>query len=157
MADSQRELVLKALVTALEVVSVTKNLEATTKPTDLVVHRHFTRSPNPKDLPDITVFVAGENPDGIATDLNTRELLVRMRCRVQAAEGISGDEALDPILVWAELATMADHTLAGASAFIGSPDMDAISSRELADTFAEATLQFPVTFQTKWGDPRQAP
>lgn len=157
MADSRRELVLKAIVTALSVASVTKNTEATTKPAGLAVHRHLTRMEGEADLPDITVFQAGLNPNDKVTDLNSPELLVRLRCRVKAAAGISGDEALDPILVWAELALMDDYTLGGVSAYIGSPDMDAISAREYADTFAEATLQFPITYETKWGDPRQAP
>lgn len=157
MADSRRELLLKAVVTSLEVASVTKNTESTTKPADLSVHRHLTRMANQADLPDMTVFFAGEVPEALATDLNTRRALVRVRCRVKAAAGVSGDEALDPLLAWAELAIMEDYTLGGTSAEVGSPDIDPISAREFADTYSEATLQFPILYETKWGDPRQAP
>lgn len=157
MADSIREVALKAIETALKVTSVTWHSEATTKPTGLNVHRHLTRGADQSDLPDITVYYMGESNDEQATDESTRSVRVGVRCRVKAGAGVTGDEALDPILTWAEIALLNEYTLGGAVADARLEGIDAISAREFADTFAEATMQFEFTVLTKWGDPRQAP
>lgn len=160
MADSRRELALKAVRTALQVASVTKNSETTTKPAELNVHRHLTRQVVHADLPDCTVFYIGERVAPIsegAVDESLRFVRVGVRCREKAPKGVTGDEALDPILVWAELSVLNDHTLGGLVADSHLAGIDAISAREFADEFAEATLEFEFKLQTKWGDPRQAP
>jgi hypothetical protein len=160
MADSRRELLLKAVQAALEVASVNWHSEVTTKPAGLNVHRYLTRSVDAGALPDLTVFYVGESLDAglqAATDESRRSVRVGVRCRVKAGAGETGDEALDPVLVWAELAALTDYTLGGAAANARLEGVDAITAREYADTYAEATLQFEFTVLTKWGDPRQIP
>lgn len=154
---ARREAVLSALEAALKVAEVTKNGQTTTRPTDLKVHRFIARQADKRHLPDITVAVLGENPSELATDLVDRELVVALRCRVLVPEGISSDEALDELTVWAELAALADPQLSGAAADMSPPSLDQMTAREFADGWAEATLRLPITYQTKWGDPRQGP
>lgn len=157
MADSQRELILKAVAAALAVAQVDWHSEITTKPADLNVHRHYTRMGQNADFPDITVYYAGEpEPDEDATDGAKHGMLVRLRCRAKAAAGVSGDEALDPVLTWAEIALLSEPTLGGLAADIRPPAADALSARELTETYAETHLQFEITHFTKWGDPRQS-
>lgn len=159
MADL-RESVIAAIKTALEVASVNWHSEVTTKPTGLDVHRHLTRSVDQSDLPDITVYYAGETLSSALqgpTDESERAVRVRLRCRAKAAAGETGDEALIPVLGWAEFAVLTDYTLGGVAAMTELEMVDALSAREYADTYAEAMLQFVVTLQTKWGDPRQSP
>lgn len=160
MPDSLRETGMKALKAALEVGQVDWHGELTTKPSGLNVHRHFTRGPADSELPDITVFYIGEDLEHEmkgSTDESLRRVRFGLRVRVKAPAGETGDEALDPLLVWAEIAVLTDYSLGGLFSNARLEGIDAISAREVADTYAEATMQFVHTLQTKWGDPRQAP
>lgn len=159
MPDSRRELLLKAAQAAVDVASVDLNGEETTKPAGLVVHRFLTRMPDSGSLPDVTLWYAGEGIDDradAATDESQRSVRVRARCRAKAAAGQTGDEALDPILTWVELAMLADYSLGGLAAEGQANGIDAVSAREFADTYAEATIEFEFLLLTKRGDPRQA-
>jgi hypothetical protein len=160
MPDSRRELLLKAMQTALSAASVTLNGETTARPAGLEVHRHLTRDVSQTSLPDITVYYAGETLSTAlrgATDESERAVRVRLRVRAKAAPGQTGDEAIDPVLAWAEVAVRTDYTFGGVAAMTELEMIDALTAREYADTYAEVTMQFVVTLQTKWLDPRQAP
>lgn len=160
MADSRREVLLKAIETALGQATVDWHSEITTKPTGLAVHRHLTRQATKDTLPDVTIYLLGESPDPLleaAVDVAERRVRVGVRVRDTAGSGVTGDEALDPLLTWAEIAILNDYTLGGVVAYARQVGLDAVTAREYADTWAEATLQFEFVLQTKWGDPRQAP
>lgn len=159
MAD-RRESMLAAAKTALEVASVTWHSEATTKPTGLSVHRHLGRQMDKSQLPALVVRYFGEQPtpqNQAPTDVSERNVTLAVECRAVADADESGDEALIPVMGWAEIAILSDDTLGGVTAKIDAPRIDAIDTAEFADVYAAVLMQFPVTLHTKWGDPRSAP
>lgn len=148
---------MQAIEAALGVASVTKNTEETTKPTDLTVLREPTRPINEADAPVAFIFYGGEDVDDRITDEATRDVLVDVTVIAKATDTQRADEALDPLMVWAELAVMDDYTISGAAAFVRLRRIARLDLSEHASLFAAATLTFQVTLLTKWGDPRQAP
>lgn len=160
MADSRRELLVKASKTALEVSSVTWHGEETTKPSGLHVHRHLGRPVNQSDLPDVILNVFGEDHSELAentTDQSQRIVELGAHCRALAAPDKSADESLDEILTWTEIALLSDHTLGGVAAEGHYVRTDRVFTEEYSEAYAEAVMRFRFIQLTKWGDPRQAP
>ncbi|MGE0456408.1 MAG: hypothetical protein AB7I13_00330 [Vicinamibacterales bacterium] len=144
---SKRDGIVAAAVTALGVASV----GGTTKPTGLTVHRQRKRPLSQDQLPAIVLWQSIEPRDYDATDKVDRVLNLHVECRVRH-EGTSGDEALDPLLVWAEKVLMADITLGGRCAEILAQE----TSWDLDDPdapIARAAIRFEVKYQTKNNDP----
>lgn len=159
MADSRRELVLKAVQTALEQASVTVNAVALTKPAGLTVKRHPETPIEHRDLPQIDLWVAREAVTYDITGVSTRVLTVRVRSTVtwsSSAEG-SGDEALDPLLTWAEVALMADETLGGVASLVVLTAIATPETDQRTEKYAQAAQDFDLTYLTLFGDPRSSP
>ena len=157
MADSRWLALMQAIETALNVSSVTRNSEATTKPSGLTVLREPTRPINEADAPVAFVTYGGEEVDDRATDEASRDVLVEVTVMAKAADTQRADEAIDPLKTWAELAVMDDYTLGGAAAFVRLDRIDRLQLSEHANLFTALVLTFAVQLLTKWGDPRQAP
>ena len=159
MAD-RRESLLAAAKTALEATSVDWHSEETTKPTGLGVYRHLGRQMDKDKLPAVVVRYFGEQPtqqNQAPTDVSERNVTLAVECRAVAPSDESGDEALIPVMQWAEIAILSDDTLGGVAVKTDPPRIDAIDTQEFADVYAAVLMQFPVTLHTKWGDPRSAP
>ena len=139
---------LAAVATAMEVAAVS----GTTKPAGLTVHRMRDRPLNVESLPAIVVYWGGDlDPTPDVTDLLTRTARVLLEVRVKQA-GAPPDSVLDPLLVWAVKAMMADYTLSGASV-----DMEELRSdpnlTERIEGLAAAVVEFHVRYRTTYKDP----
>lgn len=160
MADSRRLDMMQATEAAIEVASVTKNAETTTKPLNLTVIREATRAMTVEDAPVVHVAYGGEtvvDRESDAVGESRREVEIEVTVIAKATETQRADEALDPLLVWCELAVMNDYTLGGTSAFVRLARIERLQVSEHADVFAAASMTFGATLLTKYGDPRQAP
>ena len=157
MADSKRLDLMQAVEAALNVSSVDRSSEVTTKPTDLTVLREPTRPINEADAPAMFIVYGGEDVSDRATDEASRAVAVDVTVMAKATDSQRADEALDPLLVWAELALMDGYTISGAAAFIRLDRITRLDLSEHASLFVGATLSFEIQLLTKWGDPRQAP
>lgn len=160
MADSKRLDLMQAVETALGVASVTMNSEATTKPSGLKVYREPVRQVNEADAPLALIVYGGEDLDDAltaATDESERAVSVDVTVAARATDTQRADEALDPLMVWVEIAVMSDPTLGGAAAYTRLRRVERLRYREEASLFAAATLTFESILLTKLGDPRQAP
>lgn len=146
-----------AVESALEVTSVTTNSEETTKPTDLTVVREATRAMTVDDAPVVHVAYGGETITDMISDESRREVEIDVTVIAKATDTQRADEALDPLLVWCELAVMDDYTLGGTAAFVRLARIERLQVSEHADVFAAATMTFGASLLTKYGDPRQAP
>lgn len=148
---SKRDSIIAAVVTALGVASV----GGTTKPTGLDVHRMRTRPIQADALPAMVVFWLGdEAPSPDATSRTMRSTRIAVECRV-AHPGTNPDAALDPLLVWATKAVLADHTLGGLASEVEEgrsyPDLG-----DQGEAVAAAAIEFVVKYQTTWNDPESA-
>lgn len=144
---SKRDAIIAAGVTALGVA----NVGSTTKPSGLTVHRQRTRPLGQDQLPAIVLWSSSEPREYDATDKVDRTLSLHAECRVKH-DGTSGDEALDPLLVWAEKVLMADITLGGRCVDILAQE----TTWDLEDRdvpIARAAIRFEVKYQTKNNDP----
>ena len=159
MADSRRELVLKAVETALEAATATMNSSALTKPTGLTVKRSPEREILHDDLPQMDVWVLKDVHSFHATNSATRVMTVRVRSTVTwlASDESSGDEALDQLLTWAEVALMTDETLGGVAALMVPAGLETPQVEERTEKYAQAVQDFDITYLTKFGDPRTTP
>lgn len=161
MADSRRELVLKAVETALEAATATMNSSALTKPTGLTVKRSPEREILHDDLPQMDVWVLKDVHSFHATNSATRVMTVRVRSTVTwlDADESSGDEALDPLLTWAEVALGADSSLGGLlpEGGVVPTTLDTPRVEERSEKYAQAFQDFDLTYLTKFGDPRTTP
>ena len=156
MPDSPRELALKACRSNLELESIDFNGVVTSKPAGLKVHRYFTRGATGEDLPDQTLYIADEDPTNDLTGVSERRLAIRLRSRAHVTQSVSGDEALDELLTWGELALMHDIQLGGAAVLVEYNGL-AVDAEERADVYAEAFQEFVITYQTVHRDPRTKP
>lgn len=145
---SKRELALAAFVAAL---SVAGPVGGTAKPAGLTVHRMRTRPIGQEQLPAIVVWWAGdETPTPDATVKVSRTSRIWVECRAKQS-GDSPDAALDPLLVWAVKAIMADITLAGQSIEIEEgrsvPDLE-----EQEEGLCSAGVEFLIRYQSSYND-----
>jgi hypothetical protein len=87
-------------------------------PAGLTIHRERTRPIETDSLPAIMVYADDDVPKTLAAQtykspLTERQLSLWLEARASAASGISVDQALDPVLVFAALAVFADETFGG--------------------------------------------
>lgn len=133
----------------------------TAKPSGLNVYRHRTRDYDLSKLPDCSVFYMGEAAEleeRSSTGVSERAVRLGVLCRAKATSAQTGDEALIPLLQWAELALLlSDYTVSGAAANGRLERIDPIEAQEQADVVAEALMQFIYTVRTARWDPRTAP
>ncbi len=144
---SKRDAIVAAFVTALEVTIV----GATTKPVGLNVHRMRTRRIEVDKLPAAVVYLGEETVDRDATLKSDRTFRVWVESRVKHP-GQSGDEALDPLLVWAVKAMLDDFTHGAKLNDLREVrtvwDLD-----ERAESLAAAAIEFEGIYQTLTTDP----
>jgi len=92
----------------------------------------------------------------ITTHMLTVGVVVRARQGGEAAKGLAPDELLDPLLVWAVQALMADPTLGGIA--IGVAEDEITWDVESFDQeFARALQTFTVMLRTNATDPTSEP
>ncbi len=138
MADSITELILQAVVTALD---------GAGKPAGVTVNRSRRQSLEKSQLPMISVYPIREEVTR-ATD-NRRSPLVERRLRVQVKCRIVGDDqANDALRKWAVQSVMADQSLGGLALEIveESTDWDADDATD-AD-YSVAAVDFVVRYST---------
>lgn len=111
MADSQREVVIKAVVAALEQPGPINGI---TRPPNLAIHRMRDRPIATDNLPAVVVFLddreQGERVSYEVSQKATRTLRFVFQCRELAAGGLSADEKLDQVTAWVVAAVMEDDT-----------------------------------------------
>lgn len=144
---SKRNAIAVAAVAALGVASV----GSTNKPTDLTTHRQRKRKLGSDQLPALVVWLSRERREYDATGRVSRYLDLFVEARV-AHPGTSGDEALDPLLVWAEKALMVDVTISATCTEVKAQETDWDLEDE-SDTLARAAIRFEVRYPTSDKDP----
>lgn len=160
MSDRRLELLVNAEA-ALNVDDIDVNGEATERPSGLQVERHRMRPRVKGQLPDMSVEYLGESVTDLLqgpTDVDERNVRIGVRIRAVAGTDEAVDEALFPLLGWAELAlTGVDYTLEDVASFGFLERIEALRPEELADAFVGCRMIFAFTVPTKRADPRQAP
>lgn len=127
------------------------------KPTGLTVHRERTRPIETDSLPAILVYFEDDAPRDFdkqqyRSPLVIRDLAVALQCRAQGSQSVSPDQALDPVLVWALKAGLADETFGTLA--LGAQELKTEwKSREGDVPVAAATLHFSIRYRTSRLDP----
>ena len=145
---SIREQIIAAAITALQ---------ATGKPAGLNVFRERTRPIEIDSLPSIMVYAEDDPPkpfDGqtYRSPFVVRVLLLRLELRAACAANVAPDTALDPLIVWAIQAIMANEQF-GSLANGVEEIRTAWNSREGDTPVAAATIHFTVRYRTSRLDP----
>ena len=143
---SKRDGIIVAAKAALELATV----GAFTKPAGLTVHRMRHRPIGQDALPALVLWFDNEPREEEATDQVERTLRFWTECRVKHA-GVSGDEALDPLLVWSEVALMDDPTLGGRCQLHARDTVWDLEAR--ADPLAAAAIQWDAIYPTNYKNP----
>jgi hypothetical protein len=149
VTTSIREQIMAALVVALST--------GGGSPAGLTVHRERTRPIEIDSLPAIMIYADDDVPKTLgqqtyAAPLTERHLAVVLECRAQGSSGVSPDEALDPVLVWATITVLANERFGGLAS--GVEELrTAWSSREGDVPVASAKLIFTIRYRTSRLDP----
>jgi len=149
MPTSIREQIIVALVAALNV--------STGKPAGLTVHRERTRPIEIDSLPAILVYADDDVPKPLsqqtyAAPLTERQLSLAIECRAAGSSGVSVDETLDPVLVWAAAAVRADEKFGGLANGV-EEGRTVWSSRETDTPVAAAKWSITIRYRTSRLDP----
>jgi hypothetical protein len=126
-------------------------------PAGLTIQRERTRPIETDSLPSIFVYFEDDpvkpfDAQTYRSPFVIRELAVGAECRAQASQSLPPDAALDPILVWAVKAGLADETFGGLA--IGALESRTEwKSREGDVPVAAATLHFSIRYRTSRLDP----
>ncbi|MBZ5700255.1 MAG: hypothetical protein LAN84_00250 [Acidobacteriia bacterium] len=150
MAASIREQIMVALVAAL-------GAGGAGSPPGLTVHRERTRPIEIDSLPAILIYADDDVPKTLgqqtyAAPLTERQFSLTLECRAQGSNGISPDEALDPVLVWAATTVLANERFGGLASGVDE-GRTAWSSREGDVPVASAKLSFTIRYRTSRLDP----
>jgi hypothetical protein len=126
-------------------------------PAGLTVHRERTRAIEFDSLPAIMFYAEDEQPKNLGNQnyrapLTERQLSIGVQSRAKGSIGVSPDEALDPVLVWAMKTVMANETFGGLANGV-EEDRTVWSSREGDDPIAAATVHFTIKYRTSRLDP----
>lgn len=148
---SRRMALIDAAEVALNASSVVVNGVTYTKPVGLTVHRQRKRRLGQDKLPSIVLWLGREPRVYDASEKVQRTTNLFGECRV-AHPGQSGDDALDPVLCWAEQALMADITLGGTCEDVSAQETEWDLADE-SDELARAAIRFEIKHQTKNADP----
>jgi hypothetical protein len=147
---SIREQIMTALVAAL-------SAGGAGSPAGLTVHRERTRPIEIDSLPAIMVYADDEVPKPLAgqtykAPLTERQLSVGLECRAAGSSGVSPDEALDPVLVWAAAAVRADETFGGVTNGV-EEGRTVWASKEGTTPVAAAKWSITIRYRTSRLDP----
>lgn len=148
MALSIREQIMTALIAALS---------AGGGPAGLTVHRERTRPIEIDSLPAIMIYADDEKPKpllGIVykAPLTERQLAIGVQCRAQGSTGVSPDQALDPVMVWALQKILANEQFGGLANGV-EEERTVWSSREGDTPVAAATIHLTIKYRTSRLDP----
>jgi hypothetical protein len=148
LPSSIRMQIMDALVAALS---------AGGAPTGLTVHRERTRPIEQDSLPAIMVYADDDTPKPLAQQhyaapLTERHLSLALECRAQGAAGVSPDEALDPVLVWAASAVAKDPRFGGLATDV-EEGKTVWNSREGDVPVASAKWSITIRYRTSRLDP----
>jgi hypothetical protein len=125
-------------------------------PAGLTVHRERTRPIEIDSLPSIMVYAEDDPPKELGgqtyAPLTERSCTVALECRAQGSSSVSPDAALDPVLVWATITTLANERFGGLAS--GAQEGPTVwSSREGDVPVASAKLNFTIKYRTSRLDP----
>lgn len=142
MSDSRTELILQAIVAALD---------GEGKPSGLTVNRSRRQAVPPADLPMISVYPLREEikkpADNRRSPVKDRHLLVGLRCRAQGL-----DDAADPLRQWAVAALESDPSLGGL-ALDAAEESGEWAAADASDAdFTVAEMSFSVRYITARAD-----
>lgn len=126
-------------------------------PSGLTVHRERTRPIETDSLPAIMVYADDDVPKTLAQQiykapLTERQLGISLECRAAGSSGVSVDEALDPILVFAAQTVLANEQFGGLASGV-EEGRTAWSSKEGDTQVAAAKLSFTIRYRTSRLDP----
>lgn len=126
-------------------------------PAGLTVHRERTRPIEIDSLPAIMVYADDDAPKPLAQQvyaapLTERQLTLALECRAQGSSGVSPDEALDPVLVWAAKTALANERFGGLASGV-EEGRTVWASREGDVPVASAKLSFTIRYRTSRLDP----
>jgi hypothetical protein len=147
MNPSIRELLMQA---------IEDSLGAEDAPAGLTVHRERTRPIEMDSLPAIMLYAEDDQPKAIGSNYRApqteRQLSIGLQCRAMGSSSVTPDEALDPVIVWANLQMFSDETFGGLAN--GVEEIRTVwSSREGDQPVAAATIHFTVKYRTSRLDP----
>lgn len=151
MSTSIREQIVVALVAALNAGAAGSGI------TGLTIHRERTRPIETDSLPAILVYADDDVPKTLAQQtyaapLTERQLMLAVECRAQGSDGVSPDETLDPILVYAAKTVLANEKFGGLANGVEEGKTQ-WNSREGDVPVAAARLSFTVRYRTSRLDP----
>lgn len=126
-------------------------------PAGLTVHRERTRPIEQESLPAIMVYSDDDIPKPLgeqhyAAPLTERHLSLSLECRAQGSSGVSPDEALDPVLVWAAAAVAKDPKFGGLATDV-SEGKTVWNSKEGDVPVASAKWSITIKYRTSRLDP----
>ena len=136
--------------------AIEDSLGASGKPAGLTVHRERTRPIEQDSLPAIMLYAEDDQPKAMGSNYRApqteRQLSIGLQCRAIGSASVAADEALDPIIVWANLRVFVDETFGGLAN--GVEEIRTVwSSREGDQPVAAATIHFTVKYRTSRLDP----
>jgi hypothetical protein len=139
------------------VVLLVAALAGSGKPAGLTVHRERTRPIEIDSLPAILIYADDDVPKTLsqqtyAAPLTERQLSLALECRAQGSSGVSPDEALDPVLVWAAKTVLANERFGGLASGVDE-GRTVWSSREGDVPVASAKLSLTIRYRTSRLDP----
>jgi hypothetical protein len=147
LALSIREQIMTALIAAL----------SSGGPSGLTVHRERTRPIETDSLPAIMVYADDDVPATLAKQiykapLTERQLSIALECRAAGSSGVSVDEALDPILVFATQTIFANEQFGDLASGV-EEGRTVWSSKEGDAPVAAAKISFTIRYRTSRLDP----
>ena len=150
MADTIREMIMAAVVAALE---------ASGKPTGLTVHRFRTRPLDEDDMPAMAVYHLGET---VALETHDepsvrRILTIRVEHRVKSrvASLDAPDKTLDPLVAWGTKGLLTDSVLDALIISIEELSID-WAAFEVDKLYGGAAQDFKIEYATVWDDQETA-
>lgn len=123
----------------------------------LTVHRERTRPIEQDSLPSIMAYADDDVPKPLGqqvygSPLTERQFSLALECRAKGSPSVSPDAALDPILVFAATAVLANERFGGLASGV-EEGRTVWSSREGDVTVAAAKLSFTIKYRTSRLDP----
>jgi hypothetical protein len=125
--------------------------------TGLTIHRERTRAIENDSLPAILVYADDDVPKTLgaqvyAAPLTERQITLALECRAQGSSGVSPDEALDPVLVYAAQTVLANEKFGELASGV-EEGKTVWNSREGDVPVASAHLSFTIRYRTSRLDP----
>ena len=132
-------------------------LNASGKPSGLVVDRERTHPSESSQLPAIHVYCEDEEPSPLKdqsfrSPIVQHHLVLMCELRAQASASVPPDAAIDPLYVWAAQQVLQNEEFGGLAMGVTEGPMK-WKSREADAIYAAADLRFVVHYRTTRVDP----